>query len=69
MESVGGNRRYGIGGDNGNIPENRRCCVQPIMQTGRATLVTLQCSRARGHGPHGLYCETHAKGKAGRPDL
>lgn len=64
METTSNERRYGVGGDNGHIPENKRCCVQPIVQTGRATLVTLQCNRARGHGPNGLYCETHAKGKA-----
>jgi hypothetical protein len=63
MESNGQERRYGVGGDKGAIPENKRCCVQPIIQTGRATLITLQCNRARGHGPNGLYCETHGKAK------
>ncbi|WP_019142531.1 hypothetical protein [Noviherbaspirillum massiliense] len=66
MESTSKERRYGVGGDNGTIPENKRCCVQPIIQTGRATLVTLQCNRPRGHGPNGLYCETHARSRGSK---
>lgn len=53
-------RRYGIGGEEGIFVEDTRRCIQAIYDSARIKLITLQCSRNRGHGPDGLYCENHA---------
>lgn len=37
-------------------------CAEEIWSSGRGSL-PYQCSRKNGHGPDGLYCKQHAKGK------
>lgn len=57
-------RKYGIGGQEGNIVEDKRKCIVAITDSTRATLITRQCNRGRGYGPDGLYCEIHSPKKS-----
>lgn len=56
-------RRYNSwAGNPKGDPENKERCVQHVYPQDYARgMISVQCSRKRGHGPDGLYCKQHAK--------
>ena len=57
-------RRYGCwaGKPNGNAEDLTRC-AESVRGSGGgfSSFISVQCSRARGHGLNGEYCKQHAK--------
>lgn len=56
-----GMRRYNrwAGNPGGHREDTSRCIVEVTPNTMGGFAHAQQCSRARGHGPDGLYCRQH----------
>lgn len=58
-QSEDGRRYYGRwAGNPKGFPEDRERCIAEVPAPPSWTQV--QCSRKRGHGPHGMFCKQHA---------